>query len=263
MTSARANTTAQMRFIPRRPLSHEGPADEPPSSMESVHRSELARLLNRWQVFGLADTRQANTRRILPAVASQFLSNQCLITAFVSAYRCGAVPDSHRSSLLIASTNQGGPATNPNISGSTKMSTQEVVVFVPGRTRLVPLLIGFRFAVLFPDQRRTCFVTLLPVGVAAISIRFETDVNVRQWKDARKSTVEPDPKATSASSGIRLARQQSGRGFSSAVFLFRKTRGKKEEKRGAAAVPANRSRRSPAAGTALGYTLRCSVREVS
>jgi hypothetical protein len=46
----------------------------------------------RWQVFGLAGPA---TGRLL-AVASQADRAQCLMTAFVPTYRCGAVPDSHR-----------------------------------------------------------------------------------------------------------------------------------------------------------------------
>ena len=68
--------------------------------------------------------------------------------------------------------------------------------------------------------------------MAAISVQLETEVNLRQWKDARKSTVEPGPEGTPLRQWHRardaercqpeLARQQSGRGCSSAVFLFRK-----------------------------------------
>ena len=45
------------------------------------------------QVFGLAGPPKMG---FLPAVASQSVSDQCSLTAFVPAHRCGAVPDSHR-----------------------------------------------------------------------------------------------------------------------------------------------------------------------
>ncbi len=54
-----------------------------------------------WQVFGLADFQKTCVFRFLLAIASRFLtdesdSNQCYMTAVVSTYRCGAVPDFHR-----------------------------------------------------------------------------------------------------------------------------------------------------------------------
>lgn len=45
-----------------------------------------------WQVFGLAS---APPKGLLLSVASQ-VATQCLMTEFVLAYRCGAVPDFHR-----------------------------------------------------------------------------------------------------------------------------------------------------------------------
>ncbi len=42
------------------------------------------------QVFGLTGIFHFPTGRRFPAI------RQCLMTAFVPAYRCGAVPDSHR-----------------------------------------------------------------------------------------------------------------------------------------------------------------------
>lgn len=54
-------------------------------------------LFNRWQVFGLADDSACLTaRRLLLAVASQPLRASASLTAVVSAYRCGAVPELHQ-----------------------------------------------------------------------------------------------------------------------------------------------------------------------
>jgi hypothetical protein len=61
---------------------------------------------------------------------------------------------------------------------------------------LVRLQDGFGFALPCPAQRRICFVTALTVAKAAISVRLEADVNLRQRKRTRKRTAEPDPKGT-------------------------------------------------------------------
>ena len=90
-------TTAQ----PPRPESGCGrlrmPCDPPSRPRLTAHG-----VCGRWQVFGLADLRAGawlcsvadpvpTGRRFPPAWCEQ-----CLMTAVVSAYRCGAVPDSHR-----------------------------------------------------------------------------------------------------------------------------------------------------------------------
>ncbi|BBO31020.1 hypothetical protein PLANPX_0632 [Lacipirellula parvula] len=79
-------------------LSREGSVDKRPSPMTSGHRNPV--ILNRSVAGRSSDLRTgrraskgppAPTSRRFPALASQ-----CLMTAFVSAYRCGAALDLHQ-----------------------------------------------------------------------------------------------------------------------------------------------------------------------